>query len=254
MAADEHVLDRRHGSEQPDVLERARDAPRGDAIRSHGRDVPVLVAHHPKGGFVQAREHVEERRLAGAVGPDDGDDRALGDREGDVVDCGQAAELLREAHRLEQRRAGERRALRWLARVGGGGWIAHARTSKTDSPVPTPSVSSCLRRASGIRPCGRSTIMITSRNPKIPKPSWVRSKSSPSLLGTVLSTSGIRRVLMNDRVTAPTTTPQMLPRPPRMIIARTKIENENWTWSAFTVLRREPRYEPATPPRAAPIA
>ena len=32
---------------------------------------------------------------------------------------------------------------------------------------------------------------------------------------------------MNDRVSAPTTTPQIEPRPPRMIIARTKIENEN---------------------------
>ncbi len=42
---------------------------------------------------------------------------------------------------------------------------------------------------------------------------------------------------MKDRTTAPSTTPQIEPRPPRMTIARTKIENENWNWSALTVLR-----------------
>ena len=70
----------------------------------------------------------------------------------------------------------------------------------------------------------------------MPKPSSVRSKSSPSLLGTPFSTSGIRFVLMNESTTAPSTTPQIDPRPPRMIMASTKIENENSNWSAFTVL------------------
>ena len=42
---------------------------------------------------------------------------------------------------------------------------------------------------------------------------------------------------MNDSASAPSTTPQIEPRPPRMIMARMKIENENWNWSALTVLR-----------------
>ena len=42
---------------------------------------------------------------------------------------------------------------------------------------------------------------------------------------------------MYDSTIAPTTTPQMLPRPPRMTIASTKIENENSNWSALTVFR-----------------
>ena len=70
----------------------------------------------------------------------------------------------------------------------------------------------------------------------MPNPSCVRSKSSPILPGTSLSTSGISRELMNDSAIAPTTTPQIEPRPPRMIIASTKIENENSNWSALTVL------------------
>ena len=39
-----------------------------------------------------------------------------------------------------------------------------------------------------------------------------------------------------------------------MIIASTKIENENSNWSALTVLKNEPRNVPAMPPIAAPIA
>ncbi len=42
---------------------------------------------------------------------------------------------------------------------------------------------------------------------------------------------------MNDSATAPRTTPQIEPSPPRMTIARMKIENENWNWSALTVFR-----------------
>jgi hypothetical protein len=41
---------------------------------------------------------------------------------------------------------------------------------------------------------------------------------------------------MNESRIAPRTTPQIDPSPPRMIIASTKIENENSNWSAFTVL------------------
>jgi hypothetical protein len=78
--------------------------------------------------------------------------------------------------------------------------------------------------------------MITSRKPKMPKLSSVRSKPSPNTSrARGARTSGIRFVLINDSARAPTTTPQMLPRPPRMTIASTKIENENSNWSALTV-------------------
>ena len=42
---------------------------------------------------------------------------------------------------------------------------------------------------------------------------------------------------MNDSRIAPSTTPQTEPMPPRITIARTKIENENANWSALTVFR-----------------
>jgi len=36
----------------------------------------------------------------------------------------------------------------------------------------------------------------------------------------------------NDSSTAPMTTPQMLPSPPRITIESTKIETPNWNWLA----------------------
>ena len=59
--------------------------------------------HAARGRLVDAGEHVEERRLAGAVRPDQADDRALRHREVDVVDGDEAAELLAEPLGLEQR-------------------------------------------------------------------------------------------------------------------------------------------------------
>ena len=75
------------------------------------------------------------------------------------------------------------------------------------------------------------------RKPKIPKLSCVRSKSSPRSRGIELKTSGMKYELMNDSITAPTTTPQIDPSPPRMIIASTKIEKPNWKLFAFTDVR-----------------
>ena len=54
------------------------------------------------GRDVQAGDHVEERGLAGAVGPDERDDAAARDGEVDVVDGQQAAEALRAALGDEQ--------------------------------------------------------------------------------------------------------------------------------------------------------
>ena len=54
------------------------------------------------GRLVQPGDHVEERRLARAVRPDQADDRALLDREVDPVDRHQAAEALGQAAYVEQ--------------------------------------------------------------------------------------------------------------------------------------------------------
>jgi hypothetical protein len=94
-------LDRAHRPEQADVLERPRYAHRHDLVRPATGDVAPLERDRARRRRVQAREDVEERRLARPVRPDDRDDRATRDRERDVVDGRQAAELLRDADGLE---------------------------------------------------------------------------------------------------------------------------------------------------------
>ena len=96
-----------------------------------------------------------------------------------------------------------------------------------------PSVSSIWRLRSGRRPSGLSTIISTRMKPKIAERDLLKLKSSPRSFSRSptkpwSSTSGIRRWFTNDSATAPITTPQMLPRPPRMTIARMKIEKPNW--------------------------
>ena len=57
-------------------------------------DVAALERDAPGVRLVEARDHVEQRGLAGAVRADDGDDAALGDVDRYVVDRGDAAEAL----------------------------------------------------------------------------------------------------------------------------------------------------------------
>jgi hypothetical protein len=57
-------------------------------------------------GAVEPRDQVEQRRLAGAVGPDQADDLSFGHVQRDVVDRHDAAERLRHVLDREQRHGG----------------------------------------------------------------------------------------------------------------------------------------------------
>jgi hypothetical protein len=68
-------------------------------------DVPPAPAHRSGDQRLQARERADERRLAGAIGPDDRDQLAGRDRDGGVVDDPAACDLDRHLAGLEERRA-----------------------------------------------------------------------------------------------------------------------------------------------------
>jgi hypothetical protein len=74
--------------------------------------------------------------------------------------------------------------------------------------------------------------MITSRKPKMPNEISGVVRFSPSLSGMSLNVCGKSHRSMTDSTMAPATVPQIDPRPPRMIIERIRIENENWNWFA----------------------
>src|SRR5262249_54926561 len=150
------------------------------------------------GGPVQPGQHVEQGRFAGAVRPDQRDNRVLRDVERDVVDGHQPPELLGDVLRAQDPGSGPS-GRSGRSRVYGRAHAAPSPGGKITVPPPAGASASCAssaairavssswRRRSGIRPCGRSTIMITSRNPKIPNSTWVSWKCSPNLLGRSFS-------------------------------------------------------------------
>src|SRR5207244_3512450 len=165
--ADEHVLDRGHLREEADVLERAADARLRDRVGRLGRDVDSVEDDRPGGRLVDAGQHVEERRLPRAVRADQADDRALRDREVEVVDREETAELLAHARRDEQIVPRLRlRLWRRLAHPRGtrpgeprspapGSFATRVSYSGSSSvPWPAPSWISRARRRSGISPVG----------------------------------------------------------------------------------------------------
>ena len=81
VKARDDVVEHRKLPEQPDLLERARDAEPHAAVRRQcrPRSVPPKIK---RAGIrlIDPADQVEQRRLAGAVRPDDGEDRAGRDR------------------------------------------------------------------------------------------------------------------------------------------------------------------------------
>ena len=97
------VLLDRHVQEQTERLERAGDTAARDPVRVEPDDRLPLEDDLAAVRRVDAGDQVEERRLAGAVRPDDADDLTFVHDEVEAVDAGQAAERLGQARHLEQR-------------------------------------------------------------------------------------------------------------------------------------------------------
>jgi hypothetical protein len=116
--ADQDILDGRHVGEEADVLEGPAHAQRGDLIGPQADQRAPPKGDGALVGRVEAGEDVEERRLAGAVGADDGGD-AGAEREVHPVQRGEAAEALGHPPGLEQ---GRHPSSRWRRRAGRMPW------------------------------------------------------------------------------------------------------------------------------------
>src|SRR5207245_1147927 len=102
VATDLHVVEDAHAPEQGDVLERARDPQLGPLVRLQTRDV-AAVEHDPSArGRVDAADAVEDARLAGAVGADDGEKVAGIDLEAHPGQGGHAAEAQVQVFQSEK--------------------------------------------------------------------------------------------------------------------------------------------------------
>jgi len=89
-----HVVQHAHAAEQPDVLEGPGHAQAGNGGRGFAGDVLAEEPDRSRRGPGQAREHVEERSLARAVGADEAEDLAFLHLEAHIRDSHEPAEGL----------------------------------------------------------------------------------------------------------------------------------------------------------------
>ena len=111
VAADLDVVEHRHAVEQRHVLEGAADADARDGMARLAEDGAALEQDVAVVGHVEARQAVEERGLARAVGADQAGDLAGRHVEGDAVQRHDAAEADRYGAHAQQR----------FGAAGGGG-------------------------------------------------------------------------------------------------------------------------------------
>ena len=197
----------------------------GDVARRRSTTAPSV-------GCVEAGEHVEERRLAGAVGPDQADDRLARDREetsltatrppnwiGDAVGVRSATTVRREL-RVAACSAAALSAghpVQLALHVGAerlGLGPARARCSE----------SACVLRL-GISPSRRNSIISTRIAPKMQVVVATGScQSVPNALVDRSMPICFRPVVLIQASTARRVTPQTLPMPPSTTIASSVIE------------------------------
>ena len=90
------ILEDAEPVKRPRDLEGAADAAVDDAVRGHARDLGAVEQDRSRRRHQRARQHVEDRALAGAVRADQAENFALLDPERHVVDSGEAAEALHQ--------------------------------------------------------------------------------------------------------------------------------------------------------------
>ena len=103
VGTDHDVLEHGQAREQGQVLEGPGDPELGDAVGGHLEELLVLEVDPAAGRLVDPRHDVEERRLAGAVGPDQAADLAPLDGEGELVEGHDAAEADAHVTHVENR-------------------------------------------------------------------------------------------------------------------------------------------------------
>src|SRR5207249_373873 len=130
--ADHHVLEHGQVWEGADDLERSPDTAPAERARKQACHRLTAEAHLSVIGNEEAVEHVEERRLACAVRPDDAEDFALLDVEAHVGERLQSEKRLRDAADVEEHVAGRGAGVR--RRLGHHDWRgAHAFRAATSA-------------------------------------------------------------------------------------------------------------------------
>ena len=103
MRPDQHVVEDAEVAEHAAVLERAREAGRGQPFRPRPGHVGAGEAHRAGIRPVEAADQVEQRGFAGAIWADDADELAIGHVEVNAGHRRDALEAPDQAAHLQQR-------------------------------------------------------------------------------------------------------------------------------------------------------
>ena len=101
LRSDQQVLAHRHAGEHLEPLERPAQSELGPLVDGEGTEVVPVQVDGAARGSQDSGQAVEHRRLAGAVGTDQGSDLRGLDPEVDAVDGGEPTETLGHARDLE---------------------------------------------------------------------------------------------------------------------------------------------------------
>src|SRR5215831_8066867 len=178
VPADRHVIVHGLAGKDAGFLEGSHDAARGDRAGLEPGEARPAIADLAACGFAVAGNGVERRRLAGAVGTDEGEHLALAHLEGDVVDSCEPAEAKRQPFYRERDATG-----------------AHGMTAVRMRPCHQ-------RRTAGTMPSGRKCTIKIMSTPYI-------THCISGLIAAVRSTSG-----SNPKIRPPTIGPACVPLPP----------------------------------------
>lgn len=101
LRANHHVFQRRHGTEQPDVLERPAETRRGALVRGHLGHVRTVEYDPACSRLVKTRQHVECGGLARAIRSDQRMDAATAHGNIHLIDGLETPEVFGQARHLE---------------------------------------------------------------------------------------------------------------------------------------------------------
>ena len=118
ISGERHVLEDAEAVKRPRDLEGAADAAVDDAVRGDARDLRAVEQDRSGRRHQRARQHVEDRALAGAVRADQAENLALLDPERYVVNSGEAAKTLHQPFYRQHARTSARVSCWTMIRFG----------------------------------------------------------------------------------------------------------------------------------------
>jgi hypothetical protein len=96
MRGGQRVVENRQPLEEAQELKSASNSGLRHLVRGQAGNARLMQPHFAGSWSMESRDHVDDRRFAGAVGPNQSEDLATLDGEGNIVDGGDAAEDLRD--------------------------------------------------------------------------------------------------------------------------------------------------------------